>query len=352
MKRIIALLAFILWLPGIAAGEGDYFTIREIRQQAEAMVNKDSSESSIEIETSKGRYTVVLEIPEVNQVPVIKATTPSSNMAPTLPENGIVEERKLTAYLYGWTIQKQRNKLYGITDYSITQTGEYGMDVQANGSPMTMAEAIDFAEKALNSNSNWDFRLHRAITRSWRRKGANASEPLDRNGFYSLEFNQILRGIPYYDHIQSSFSLASNYDRRGGIPQGGCTFNIFSPDCYACNLDVCVEAGVLAKDVPLCSLATVIESLKASCNSEINLEKRTPARLRLVYVAMNNPEDRTGDTILIPTWILENDDGPNEVTYAIALVNAQTGQLIDTDAEDLDKGRRCDAVWITWDDVK
>ena len=33
------------------------------------------------------------------------------------------------------------------------------------------------------------------------------------------------------------------------------------------------------------------------------------------------------------------------------LVNAQTGQLIDTDAKDLDKGRRCDAVWITWDDV-
>ena len=352
VKRILAILALMLWLPGIAAGEGEYFTIREIRQQAEGMINSNSSERSIEIETSKGRYTVVLEIPEINQVPVIKATTPSSRMAPSLPENSIVEERKLSDYLYGWTIQKQRNELYGITDYSITQIGEYGVDVQANGSPLTMTEAIDFAEKVLNSSGNWRFHLHRAITRSWRYKAKNASELPDRNGFYSLSFDQILRGIPYYDHIQHSFTSAGNYDRRGGIPHGGCTFNIFSPECYACNLDVCVEADVLAEDVPLCSLATVIEALKASCNSEINLEKRTPARLRFVYVAMNNPEDRTGDTILIPTWILENDDGPNEITYAITLVNAQTGQLIDTDAKDLDKGRRCDAVWITWDDVK
>ena len=111
----------MLWLPGIAAGEGEYFTIREIRQQAEGMINSNSSERSIEIETSKGRYTVVLEIPEINQVPVIKATTPSSRMAPSLPENSIVEERILSDYLYGWTIQKQRNELYGITDYSITQ---------------------------------------------------------------------------------------------------------------------------------------------------------------------------------------------------------------------------------------
>ena len=352
MKRIIAILMLMLWLSGIAAGEGKYFSIREIRQQAEAMINGNSSERSIEIETSKGRYTVVLEIPEVNQVPVIKATTPTSDMAPSLPENGIVEERKLSGYLYGWTIQKQRNKLYGTTDNSIRQIGEYGVDVQANGSPLTMTEAIDFAEKVLKSSGNWQFHLHRAITRSWQRKGINASEPLDRNGFYSLSFDQILRGIPYYDHIQNSFAFASSYDRRGGIPQGSCTFNIFSPECYACNLDVCVEAGVLAEDIPLCSFTAVIEALKASCNSEISLEKRTPARLRLVYVAMNNPEDRTGDTILVPTWILENDDGPNETTYAIALVNAQTGQLIDTDAKDHDKGRRCDAVWITWDDVK
>lgn len=107
----------------------------------------------------------------------------------------------------------------------------------------------------------------------------------------------------------------------------------------------CVETAVLAEDVPLCALEIVIEAFKKTCK----LQPTLSTSLRFVYLSMNDPDDRNGDLILTPFWILESDAGPGSGKGWIAAVNAQTGEWINMEQKDSDGGRRSDAVWFGWD---
>ena len=353
MKRMTAFLLLILCLPCLAGADAGYCTISQVRKQAEAL-----TDGTIEIETLKGRLTVSLEIPEVEQIPVITITFPEPGQAPPVPEGGTAEERRPgnAGYMTGWSVQLRKEQLIGSPIRGTMRISQYGPDAQADESPLTMAEAIAFADQALNPNNGSPvFRLHRAWanSRRYREKGRQPSvdQPVDSTGYYSLEYEQVFRGLPYYGHISHYYALVSGYDRRPGtLPLGHCTFNLFSPECYWYYLDVSNESDVLAEDLPLCPLSAVIQALKQSCGSEINLEPYKPTRLRLVYLSLNNPEDREGNPVLLPFWVLEDDDDPESAAHTLALVNAQTGFLVDTDAP-RDKGQRSDAAWITWDDV-
>ncbi|QUA52086.1 hypothetical protein [Aristaeella lactis] len=352
MKRITVLLLLILCLPCLAAADTEYCTISQVRKQAETL-----ADGTIEIETLKGRYTVSLEIPDVEQIPVITIALPKPDQAPPVPEGGSIEERRPgnAGYMTGWSVQLKKEQVAGTPIRGTMRISQYGLDAQADGSPLTMAEAIAFADQALNpKDSSPAFRMHRAWanSRRYREKGRKPSvdQPVDSTGYYSLEYEQVFHGIPCYGHISDYFAWFSDYDRQGILPHGQCTFHIFSPDCYWYNLDMSNESGVLAEDIPLCPLSAVIEALKQSCGSGINLEPIKPTRLRLVYLSLNDPENRKGDPVLLPYWVLEDDDDPESAAHMAALVNAQTGLLIDTDAPK-DKGQRSDAVWITWDDV-
>ncbi|MBP5726604.1 MAG: hypothetical protein J6Y48_05960 [Clostridia bacterium] len=353
MKRITALLICILCLPWLAVADNEYYTISQVREQAEAL-----TDGTIEIVTLKGHYTVSLEIPEVDQLPVITITFPDPDQAPPVPEGGAEEERGPgnTGFLTGWSVKLRKEKLIGTPIKGTMRISRFGPDAQADESPLTMDEAIAFADQTLNSNnSNSAFRLHRswANSRQYRKKGLQPSmdQPVDSTGYYSLEYEQAFHGLPYYGHISQYYAVVSGYDRLPGtLPLGQCTFNIFSPECYWYSLDMSNESGILADNIPLCSLSAVIEALKQSCGSEINLDPCKPTRLRLVYLSMNNPEDRGGNPVLLPFWVLEDDDEPESAAIPVALVNAQTGFMIDTDAPK-DNGQRSDAVWITWDAV-
>lgn len=354
MKRITALLICILCLPCLSVADNEYYTISQIREQAETL-----TDGTLVIETLKGRYPVSLEIPEVDQLPVITITFPDPDQAPPVPEGGAEEERRPgnAGYMTGWAVKLRKEKLIGAPIKGVMRISRFGPDAQADDSPLTMAEAIAFADQTLNSGSgNPVFRLHRswANSRQYRAKGLQPSmdQPVDSTGYYSLEYEQAFHGLPYYGHISHYYALVSGYDRKPGtLPLGQCTFNIFSPECYWYYLDMSNESGILANDIPLCSLSDVIQALKQSGGSEINLEPHKPTRLRLVYLSMNNPEDRQGNPVLLPFWVLEDDDEPESAATPAALVNAQTGLLVDTDAPK-DKGQRSEAVWLTWDDVK
>ena len=359
-KRITAILLALAMCPVLALAEKGRYTIREIRDQADRMLEENRSVGTIEVETTKGRFDVSIEIPDVNRVPILQITFPAFNQIPSAPENGEVTKHiydyNSTSYLTGWVVEINRDKMYGTWIKDTHRVGQYGMDAYADGSPLTMKESIAFAEQTLNcykEQNGWGFCLQRAYANSRRYKataGRNGfipktDQPVDDTGYYTMEFKQAFYGIPYHGYLR--FTYPSKNDREALLTLGDLHFDVFSSDCYCYVINPSNEQAVLADDVPLCSLETCIKAFKNSGR----YSGQTPTGLRFVYVFLNDPNDRNGDhLILTPVWMLESDKGPEWVVSGLGFVNAQTGEWIDTEQNDRDGGRRSDAIWYGWED--
>ena len=352
-RRIATVLLLLSMFPVLALAEQERYTIREIRDQAEQLLEAYGSVGTIEVETTKGRFNVTIEIPEVDRVPIVQITFPSFDQVPSAPENGEVTVHTLdylsTTRLSGWAVELNRDNVYGTWVKNTTRVDQYGLDAQADGSPMTMEESIAFAEQMLlpyKELYGWEFSLQEAVAYSRRYKaiaGRNGfipkmDQPVGDTGYYLLVFNQTFYGIPYYGHML--FIYPSKNDRKGGYPLGDLHFSVFSPDAYVYSIYPSVEQAVLAEDVPLCSLETCIKALK---NSGRNSDQ-TPTKLKLGYYSFNDPNDRNGDhLILVPVWVMDSYN---------TFVNAQTGEWINMEQKDTDGGRRYDAVWFGWEEGK
>jgi hypothetical protein len=64
------------------------YTIGEIRDQANKLLGAYGSVGTVKVETAKGVYDIPIDIPEVDRVPVLKVTFPSTDQVPSAPENG------------------------------------------------------------------------------------------------------------------------------------------------------------------------------------------------------------------------------------------------------------------------
>lgn len=360
MKRVLSILCLVLLLiPYAATAEQEFYSIRDIRDQAEQLLEACGSVGTIEVETTKGRFNVTIEIPEVDRVPVLKVTHPSSEIAFSAPEGEVRLSYQQTnaSYLRGWNITVNGHGIIGDYIKNTHRVASYDMDARADGSPMTLGESIAFAEQILSyyqEQYGWEFApyVFRAYSRRYKAtdKGqgfvSDLSQPVDDTGYYILEFNQTFYGIPYYDYVH--FIHLSKNNRQTPVTVGGSYFMVFSLDCYNYDIYPSIETAVLAEDVPLCALETVIESLKESGRIYPNL----PTSLKFVYMSLNDPDDRNGDLVLFPAWILEADSGPELGKYCVAVVHAQTGKWINPEQKDTDGGRRSDAVWFGWEEGK
>lgn len=354
MKIVLSILCLLLLLiPYAVTAEQEFYSIRDIRDQAEQLLEAYGSVGTIEVETTKGRFNVTIEIPDVDRVPIVQITFPSFDQIPSAPENGEVRVDTLdylsTTYLTAWVVELNREKVIGTWVKNTTRVDQYGLDAHADGSPMTMEESIAFAEQMLRPYKElygWEFSLQTAVARSRQYKataGRNGfipkmDQPVDDTGYYLLSFNQTFYGIPYYGHML--FTNPSKNDREAPYPLGYLYFSVFSPDAYVYTIHPSVEQAVLAEDVPLCSLETCIKGLK---NSGRNSNK-TPTKLKFGYYSFNDPNDRNGDhLILVPVWKMDSYN---------TFVNAQTGEWINMEQKDTDGGRRYDAVWFGWEEGK
>ena len=361
-RRIATILLLLSMFPILALAEQERYTISEIRDQANELLEAYGSVGTVKVETAKGVYDIPIDIPEVDRVPVLKVTFPSTDQVPSAPENGELSikmcDYNSTSYLANWSVKVNSDKIYGEYVKNTTRVGSYDMDTRADGSPLTMEESIAFAEQILSyykEQFGWEFTPHNftAYSRQYKatagRNGfiPDMSQPVDDTGYYSLEFDQMFYGISYYRWYHIRFTYPSKNDRQAPTPSGLCDFTIFSTDSYSYGIMPCVETAVLAEDVPLCALETVIEAFKKSCKVQPTL----PTSLRFVYLSMNDPDDRNGDLILTPFWILESDAGPGSGKGWIAAVNAQTGKWINTEQKETDGGRRSDAIWFGWEDI-
>ncbi len=359
MNKALSILCLLLLLfPYSASAEQEYYTIHEIQEHAREMLNAAGLAGTIEIETASGRFEVSIEIPEVDRVPIIQITFPSFEQVPSVPENGEVTEHTYdynsTSYLTGWAVDVKRNELYGEYVKDTHRIGQYGMEAHADGSPLTMEESIAFAEQMLRPYKElygWEFWLQRAYANSRRYKAtsgrngfvADMDQPVDDTGYYTMEFKQTFYGIPYDGYLR--FTYPSKNDREAPLSAGDLHFDLFSPDCYSYVMNPSAEQAILAEDVPLCSLETCIKAFKDSGR----YSRQTPTKLRFVYVALNDPNDRNGDhLVLIPVWMLESDNRPEWAISGLGFVNAQTGEWINTAQKDKDGGHRSDAIWFGW----
>lgn len=361
MKRITILLVLVLFLPVFASAEGEYYTIREIREQAETLMAANGG--TVNIQAAHGNFDVPIEVPDVDRVPIIKIDFPLEDQMPEAPENGILE-RHLTyddKYLSGWIGQAgSRDELYGESFKNASRVGQYGLDARADGSPLSMEESIRFAEQLLDAyreKNGWDFHLRRAVAESRQYKAhfgrddviPDTSKALDETGYYDLDFEQTFHGIPFNDYISYTQPSPNRYNRNKPVPLGDTVIAIFSPDLYEYVLYAGRETAVLVDDVPFCGLDKVLQSWKKAGKYSY---RARPSKIRFVYVSMFDPEDKDGELILVPVWALEDDMGPDGASGSMAYVNAQTGEFINADEEKDRDGHRGDAVWITWDDVK
>ena len=359
MNKALSILCLLLLLfPYSASAEQEYYTIHEIQEHAREMLNAAGLAGTIEIETASGRFEVSIEIPEVDRVPIIQITFPSFEQIPSVPENGEVTEHTYdynsTSYLTGWAVDVKRNELYGEYVKDTHRIGQYGMEAHADGSPLTMEESIAFAEQMLRPYKElygWEFWLQRAYANSRRYKAtsgrngfvADMDQPVDDTGYYTMEFKQTFYGIPYDGYLR--FTYPSKNDREAPLSAGDLHFDLFSPDCYSYVMNPSAEQAILAEDVPLCSLETCIKAF----NDSGRYSRQTPTKLRFVYVALNDPNDRNGDhLVLVPVWMLESDKGPEWVLGGVGFVNAQTGEWINTEQKDKNEGHRSDAIWFGW----
>ena len=196
MMRIIKVLTAALLIVSVsftanAMADKKYYTIHEIQEQAG---------------------------PEVDRVPIVQITFPSSDQVPPVPENGKVTEHTVdyhsASYLTGWVVEINRDELYGEYVKNTHRIGQYGMNAYADGSPLTMEESIAFAEQILHPYKElygWEFSLQRAYANSRRYKAtagrngfiANMDQPVDDTGYYTMKFIQPLSRL----RIQINISI-------------------------------------------------------------------------------------------------------------------------------------------------
>lgn len=123
------------------------------------------------------------------------------------------------------------------------------------------------------------------------------------------------------------------------------------------------ESGVVCKDIPLCDMEGVLESIEERIKAG-NIRK--VHALRFGYCCYKGEKD--GDILLYPVWEVECDYyyNPKEETknyeeiedapitsglqYRTMIVNAQTGEFMDP-FELKDKILDCPEI-ITWEDVQ
>ena len=134
-KTLVMIMILLVLLFSSAHAEDSYYTIREIRDQAEQLLEAYGSVGTIEVETTKGRFNVTIEIPEVDRVPIVQITFPSFDQVPSAPENGEVTVHTLdylsTTRLSGWAVELNRDMYLSIDKLRETTPTHWSETIQA-----------------------------------------------------------------------------------------------------------------------------------------------------------------------------------------------------------------------------
>jgi len=404
MKKICVLLMALFLLPALACGEA--YTIGEVREQVKELgrwtkTYTDDYGRKVEVD-------VAPIVPEAEKVPVLKADSPAiteENVYHVFPPESMevtVRERAIDftcsdqekgedvaiwisnpeGFTYpesewGIGIDYRKHKPAKSTKNSevILLKGVYCMPDEIDEeepylgeSNFTVRQALAQAEERLSGffpDYNMQLDLYRF--------GVTEATP----PYYTLDVRQKMRGIPILQSAQSSVENGLSKETLGiAIPEEwriyfNLSWGLFrypawcletSDTKFSISCRPLKEAAVLADDVPLCGMDTILQTLGQ------RIEKgniRSVYSLRFGYCCYF---DENEEIVLYPVWQVECDymfkprenmqiykehmEGPvtTRLYYRPMIVNAQTGEFMDP-LELRENLLDCPEI-ITWEDAK
>lgn len=349
--RITILLALLLALVCAAASAQEYYTLPEIREQAE--------QGWHETYTDKYGRTIPVDL----EIDVFGET-----VAPVLRvgwrNEGECEVDHNNPY---GTLISAKKELDGTTKYiyesyngkKIELDNSYGKEF---GNNLTPREAFGFfseyaAEQGYMKEdflyeSPKNFRVLCSINEK--------TDDVVATAFYVSYLWQQMYKIPIITHVNWAFEK-----NAGPICSPGAILRMRNREEYTISIESFVEKELIAEDIPLCSLERIIRSVEEKIKTG-HIQK--VVSLRFGYAIYNDPsiaskriaDHDVEDWYLVPSWILEcrysaspKKDYDERVNPKLIVINAQTGEMLDPrDTSYTGHGDSRYKGFIPWDKVK
>ena len=359
MKKYAAMLAALMFiLLAVTSLAQEYYTLPEIREQAEAGWH--------ETYTDKYGRTVKVDI----DIDVF-----GEESAPVLevgyPDYGEYTYAENNPYLSVTNVRKyggQRTHFFLKFGEKVDLDKAYGADI---GSDLTLREAYDYLRELLEEqgipaenylyDQPWTFEM---LCNTSQATGEVLSTP-----FYFVRLWPTLHGLPILAHVLDG-------TQKPGWPWY-CPHLLFmmrNREEYTLIVNTLVEREMLAEDIPLCSLEQVIENLESEIEAGYIQKVYS---LRFGYSLFNDPTIQSKSPVsaydvncyyAVPSWVVEcifsenpkktvldsAEEDIDEHAYGQKItINAQTGKMLDP----FDKSKYGFADgdykgFISWEDVR
>ena len=366
MKKYAAMLAALMFILLAVTGLAqEYYTLPEIREQAEAGWH--------ETYTDKYGRTVKVDIDidvfGEDKAPVIKTDVPE-----------FVEYRYNHGSPYESVIDVARKggkrthpyRTYGEeVDLDEAYGAEYGND-------LTVRETFDFLEKLLleygQGYTTEDFLLSSPASFDVVYSKMVSTGGIHIPALYSMRFWQQMHGLPIMAGAEEGFR---NANTRSYYP--GLFFDMRNRDDYRLNIRPLHEVEMLAEDIPLCSVEKVLRSIEGWIERGY---VQFVMSLRFGYAVYSdpsipdsrksNPEDEC--YFLVPAWVLQcvfsgepktlkadeidtlskdNEQFGEYQPLVNRIIDAQTGEMLNYfDTSKNGGGDGSYKGFISWDDVR
>ena len=352
-KRFTILLAMLLMLICAAASAQEYYTLPELREQASAGWHETYTDKY-------GRETTVgidVQVFGEDKAPVLKVGW--HDYTEYIASAGDVRATLKAAKKRGGTSTYVYDSIHGM---KIDMDEKYGEEY---GNDLTLREVYAIFDDVLSEKgiSSAEFLYEQpekfSLVCSINQKTGIVIDP----AFYSLRLWSTKYGLPILTHVSDSH-------KESGYPWyvPSLTMELRSQDEYSiCDRSFKTQE-ILAEDIPLCSLNTVIHGI------EVMIEKgyiQDVFSMRFGYAVYNDPTISSDKPVsaydaqcyyLVPSWVIECgiSDSPkkdyedyHESMIRTITINAQTGKMIDYfDTSKTGYGDADYKGFISWDGVQ
>ena len=361
-KAMVILLLFSFVFGTLPAYAEEYYTIREVREQAAGGWHQRY--------TAHGREVTVdidVVVPDVDSMPVQRVEFARLTPSFTEEETGwrIVCREEENVFVYETQVYPEEvsDKIKKVAEGVYANPNEFDR-AYPSGTDLTLGEAIGIARDSfiLAGLDPDEYLLDRPYElRTFGFYDVKTNEAV--LGEYYLSFYQQLNGIPILCHsgvaYRERYPLYYN-PRLAAITTG--------KDAYAIFVDKVKPSATIAEDVPLCAASKIIRSIE---NEIKDGHIRKVYELELGYILYDDPEyisdtGMTGHYYAVPAWRLNclylssakkelpdyegTDVFERDTTeFASILINAQSGKMQEYRSDE--KGKGIYQGFISWKDI-
>ena len=378
MKKVLGFLTLVITIIGQSnAYSQAYFNLKDIKELSpqnwqESYIDKYGREVDVDIE---------IQVFGENTAPILRLTYPNNSFISdewddvNARENNLfisISKNNPHRTISSGKMRKNEEKyvVYSLYCDKSENDRKYGREY---GNDLTMNEVYGCLDMLLERlNISPESFMHNPLNKLEVLSKVNKdSGEYITPSFFSIELWRQYYGLPVLTHASSGF------DKRGWPDYcPSVNFSISNSDEYQIIVRDLEEVEVIADDIPLCSVETVIESLK----NEIEIGHiRKVFDIQLGYAVYNDPDfpknSRSSHDAkcyyAVPSWVVNCiyiTNPKNEYAYSgldeegygerdseefrTLVINAQTGKLLDPQDKTKTGGGNADYKgYISWDEI-